>query len=135
MPSSTRFAVPAAFLVLCSLAHADPEIDHGRYLAHSVAMCVQCHSPRNEDGELLRDQLFQGAPVPVQGPPFDANWAVRAPAIAGLPGWAEDDAIALLMTGRRPTGEMPRSPMPPFRFDRPDATAIVRYLKSLVGTP
>ncbi len=131
----TRLAVPAALLALATFAHADPDVDRGRYLANSVAMCVQCHSPRSEDGVLLRDQLFQGAPVPVEGPPFDTNWAVRAPAIAGLPGWAEDDAIALLMTGRRPTGEMPRSPMPPFRLDRQDATAIVRYLKSLVGTP
>ncbi|HEV7733236.1 MAG TPA: cytochrome C [Candidatus Binatia bacterium] len=131
----TRLAMPAALLALASIVHADPDVDRGRYLANSVAMCVQCHSPRTEDGVLLRDQLFQGAPVPVQGPPFDANWAVRAPAIAGLPGWAEEDAIVLLMTGHRPTGETPRNPMPPFRFDRPDATAIVRYLKSLVGTP
>jgi mono/diheme cytochrome c family protein len=122
-------------LTAVSLAQADPIIERGRYLTHSVAMCVECHSPRDEDGQLLHEQEFQGAPVPVDGPRWAPDWAVRAPAIAGLPGWSEADAVALLMTGKRPTGEAPRRPMPPFRLDRDDATAVVRYLKSLVGTP
>lgn len=130
-----RYVVLAGVLAAVGIVHADETLDRGRYLANAVAMCVQCHSPRSEDGVLLQDQLFQGAPVPVQGPPYDTNWAVRAPAIAGLSGWSEEDAVVLLMTGRRPTGEAPRKPMPPFRLDREDATAIVRYLKSLVGTP
>jgi mono/diheme cytochrome c family protein len=122
-------------LAAVSLAQADPAIDRGRYLTHSVAMCVECHSPRDEDGQLLHEREFQGAPVPVDGPRWARDWAVRAPAIAGLPGWSEADAVALLMTGKRPSGEAPRRPMPPFRLDREDATAVVRYLKSLVGTP
>lgn len=131
----TRTAALLLPLALASAVHADPLIERGRYLTHSVAMCVECHSPRSEDGELLHDQEFHGAPMPVDGPRFARDWALRAPAIAGLPGWTEADAITLLMTGRRPTGEMPRRPMPPFRLDQEDATAVVRYLKSLVGTP
>jgi hypothetical protein len=130
----TRFAI-LSLLAVAALARAEPTIDRGRYITHSVAMCVECHSPRDEDGQLLHEQEFQGAPVPVGGPRWSRDWAVRAPAIAGLPGWSESDAVALLMLGRRPTGESPRRPMPPFRMDRDDATAVVRYLKSLAGAP
>lgn len=133
-PRMNRVAV-VAVLAVVSVAHADPIIERGRYLTHAVAMCVECHSPRDEDGKLLHEQEFQGAPVPVEGPPWARDWAVRAPAIAGLPGWSEADAVTLLTTGHRPSGEIPRRPMPPFRLDREDATAVVRYLKSLVGTP
>ena len=38
---------------------SDNQIAHGKYLVLHVAMCVQCHTPRNEQGELGRvDELF-----------------------------------------------------------------------------
>ena len=27
-------------------------VERGRYLTHDVAMCVQCHSPRDDKGEI-----------------------------------------------------------------------------------
>jgi mono/diheme cytochrome c family protein len=112
-----------------SLDEAD--IERGRYLAENVAMCVQCHSPRNAAGELDRQSLFKGARIPVAAPFANQQWALSAPRIAGLPGWEEEDFITLLMTGSRPTGETPRAPMPPFRMSREDAAAIATYLKSV----
>jgi mono/diheme cytochrome c family protein len=62
------------------------------------------------------------------------RWASRAPAIAGLPGFSDEDEIALLTTGHRPFAKSPDPPMPPFRFSREDAAAIVAYLRTL-GPP
>lgn len=134
-----RLQMPTAALVVAlvqaALAAPADRVARGRYLAHQVAMCVQCHSPRLPDGSLDETKLFTGAPVPFADAPFPGmHWASRAPAIAGLPGFTDEDEITLLTTGRRGSGRVPDPPMPPFRFNRDDAAAIVAYLRSL-GAP
>jgi mono/diheme cytochrome c family protein len=109
----------------------ETERERGKYLAEDVAMCVQCHSPRDAEGGLDRQSLFKGARIPVAAPFENQQWALSAPRLAGLPGWDVEDFITLLMTGSRPTGELPRAPMPPFRMSREDAVAIAAYLKSI----
>ena len=105
---------------------------HGEYLVKQVAMCVQCHSPRNERGDLDEQRLFQGAPIPVKSPWTRQEWAPQAPSLAGLPGgWNEDQLANFLMTGQDINGRGPRRPMPPFRMNREDAQAVAAYLKSL----
>jgi mono/diheme cytochrome c family protein len=106
-------------------------IERGEYLVENVAMCAQCHSPRDAKGELVQQKLLSGARVPLASPWPNEKWATHAPKIAGLPGWVKEDFVSLLMTGKRPTGEIPRSPMPPFRMTQEDAEAIADYLKSL----
>jgi mono/diheme cytochrome c family protein len=108
------------------------EAGRGKYFAEQVAMCVQCHTPRDATGRLLRDKYLGGAPVPVESPPYTkTKWAMRAPAIAGLPGYTSEQGIRLLTEGITANGRRPDPPMPPFRFTRADAAAIVAYLKSL----
>jgi mono/diheme cytochrome c family protein len=107
------------------------QIQKGEYLVKHVAMCVQCHTPREDNGELDHMQLLQGARVPVPSPFPNQQWAFQAPRIAGLPSWTEEDAIRFLQTGKNPNGYSPRPPMPPFRMTQEDATAVVVYLKSL----
>jgi mono/diheme cytochrome c family protein len=107
-------------------------ISRGKYLVERVAMCVQCHTPRNQTGELLETRYLQGGPVPVSAPPnFRIDWAYKAPAIAGLPGYTIQDGIKLLTEGITPDGRVPKAPMPRFRLTRADAEAVVTYLKSL----
>jgi mono/diheme cytochrome c family protein len=107
-------------------------ISRGKYLVERVAMCIQCHTPRNQTGELLETRYLQGGPVPVSAPPnFRIDWAYKAPAIAGLPGYTIQDGIKLLTEGITPNGRVPKAPMPKFRLTRADAEAIVTYLKSL----
>jgi mono/diheme cytochrome c family protein len=107
-------------------------ISRGKYLVERVAMCIQCHTPRNQTGELLETRYLQGGPVPVSAPPnFRIDWAYKAPAIAGLPGYTIQDGIKLLTEGITPNGTVPKAPMPKFRLTRADAEAIVTYLKSL----
>jgi len=107
------------------------QLQRGQYLVEHVAMCVQCHTPRNAQGELDRTQLLQGASIPVPAPFPTSQWAFEAPKIAGLPGWLAEDAVRLLHTGRSARGYAPRPPMPPFRMTQEDAAAVVAYLKSL----
>ena len=138
MTMSWRSVAVAAALVLlagASLSAAGPgdadRVARGEYLANNVAMCVQCHTPRDDRGELERSKLLQGAPVPVVSPYPNDQWAFAAPRIAGLAPWTEEQIVTLLTTGARPTGERPKPPMPPFRMTREDAEAVVAYLKSL----
>ena len=112
-------------------SQTNDEVERGKYLVENVAMCVECHSPRDAKGELVQQKLLSGARVPVASPWPNEKWAAHAPKIAGLPGWVREDFVSLLMNGKRPTGEIPRSPMPPFRMTREDAEAIADYLKSL----
>jgi mono/diheme cytochrome c family protein len=124
----------AALLGATSVAFgAAPEaqVAHGSYLVSRVAMCVECHTPRDANGELDRARLLRGAPIPVRSPFPNQAWAFSAPAISGLPGWIDQDAIALLTTGRRLSGYMPKRPMPTFRLSREDAAAVIAYLRSL----
>ncbi|MEW6752560.1 MAG: c-type cytochrome [Candidatus Latescibacterota bacterium] len=126
-----RPAVPAG-RVLSGLP-ADSLLVLGRYLTHQVAMCVECHSPRDGQGNLIPGQEFQGGQIPVR--PHSAapgrEWAPLAPAIAGLVGYEWEDEIRLLTTGISRTGRALRSPMPPYKLSRRDAEAVVAYLKSL----
>ena len=110
---------------------SEEQVARGGYLVNSVAMCVQCHTPRNGEGDLDREHLLKGAPIPVRSPFPNQAWAFAAPAIAGMPGWATEDAVTLLTTGRRLNGYVPKRPMPPFRLTREDAEAIIAYLRSL----
>jgi mono/diheme cytochrome c family protein len=126
----------AAFLVVClagppAATDAAPDVEHGRYLVHRVAMCVECHSPRDAQGRLLEGRLLTGGRIPVRSPYPGSDWAFEAPHLAGLPGWDGETVESILVTGRRPGGYDPRHPMPDFRMSREDAKAIVAYLRSL----
>lgn len=111
---------------------ADVSVERGEYLVKHVAMCVECHTPRNAQGVLDQSRLLQGAPVPLPSPFPEQPWAFEAPKIAGLPGgWSEANVIHLLRTGEGPRGKSPRPPMPPFRMTQEDAAAIAAYLKAL----
>ena len=123
-------AVASASLEGAKQGEAD-RVARGEYLVNNVAMCVQCHTPRDERGELERSKLLQGALVLVVSPYPNDQWAFTAPRIAGLAPWTEEQLVTLLTTGARPTGERPKPPMPPFRMTREDAEAVVAYLRSL----
>jgi mono/diheme cytochrome c family protein len=107
------------------------QIVRGKYLVTGIAGCGDCHTPMNEKGEPLAGQWMKGAKLPF-GPlaPFPA-WADTAPDIAGLEGWDNKKAMELLMTGKDPSGQPARPPMPQYHMNSADAAAVVAYLKSL----
>jgi len=103
----------------------------GKYLVEDVGLCGDCHTPHNEKGEPVAGQLFKGATLPFKPIVPMPVWADKASNIAGLPGWDKDAAIKFLMTGIAYNGLPGRPPMPQYRFNQQDATAIGAYLKSL----
>jgi mono/diheme cytochrome c family protein len=99
-------------------AATDP-IARGQYLTHGAGQCEDCHGAG-----------LVGFPTP-PGPP-GAPWAMKAPSLVGLPMFRSDEkAIAFLTTGVLPSGKHAMPPMPQYRFNTADATAIVAYLRSL----
>ncbi len=134
-PAASAFgAAPAAGGSLASAetsAALQEEREHGEYLVHQVAMCHECHTPRDPDGALIDTELLQGAAMPVAAPPFAPRWGFRAPAIAGLPGYTDEEFIRLLTRGITQRGTTPRPPMPRYGFTEDDAQAILAYLRSL----
>lgn len=129
--SASTFGSPADNApALDAAQQASPVLTRGRYLVEHVGLCADCHSPRNEKGEFVRDQWLKGAALPFQ-PMVPMPWSPAAPPLAGLPSMNEQQAIVFLTTGKRPDGSVPRPPMPEFRFSAEDAAAVVAYLKSL----
>lgn len=112
-------------------AAASASVARGEYLANKVAMCVQCHSPRDAKGTILPSERFRGGAIPFKSPWPDSEWAYHAPTLAGLPGFTDEQIVALLTEGRATGRSVPRSPMPPFRMSAEDAAAIAAYLRSL----
>lgn len=107
------------------------QIARGKYLVENVAKCGECHSQLDEKGEPIPGKELRGAtltfklitPIPV--------WADKAPNIAGLRGWEEEDAVKFLMAGLAYNDLPARPPMPQYRMNKEDAQAVVAYLKSL----
>lgn len=107
------------------------QLSRGKYLVEQVGMCADCHSPRNERGEFVKEKWLAGSPLGFKPTMPVPGWVEVAPGIAGLPGWNEKDAIAFLSTGKGLNGKVTGPPMPEFRFSPSDAAAVVTYLKSL----
>lgn len=110
-------------------AHGD--VERGRYIVHRASLCIQCHSPRDREGNLLTDRLLEGGAIPVKSPFEGPRWAFMAPNIKRAPGYSEQEFVRLLTKGITRDGRTPRSPMPPFRFTEDDAKAVYAYLTSL----
>jgi Cytochrome c len=107
------------------------EVSRGKYLVENVAMCGECHTPRNQRGELKYDAWLHGAPIWIRPVTPIPNWADHAPALAGFPSFTEQEAERVLEKGIGPEGEQLRPPMHIYRMNQADAKAIIAYLKSL----
>jgi mono/diheme cytochrome c family protein len=110
---------------------ATGDVARGKYIVEGVAMCGQCHTPRDSQGNPDRSRWLQGGPLPYAPPTPDPNWPVSAPRIGGNPPANDADMVKLLTSGIWITGNRLRFPMPQFRMERSDAEAVVAYLKSV----
>lgn len=133
--------LPCGFVPLCLmslLATADAGanenraalVERGRYLVHDVALCIDCHSPRDEKGQFLEGKHLTGAALGFAAT-VPMPWAPAAPAIAGLENFTAEQAAKFLMTGERPSNVPVLPPMPAYRMSKADAEAVVAYLKSI----
>ena len=117
---------------------ATPEqIARGRYLAHHVAVCIDCHSERDWDH-------FAAPPiVGTEGKggevfPEEAGFpgTLIAPNItpAALGNWSDGDVVRAVTTGVNKSGEalFPLMPYPAYaQMTQEDVYAIVAYVRTL----
>ena len=105
--------------------------ERGQYIVEHVAMCAECHSTRDPQGNILPGTRFKGGPMP-PAPSWATNWAARAPRNAGLPGYSDEAARRLLMEGAiGRKSEQLRPPMPRFRMNAQDAADVIAYMRSV----
>jgi mono/diheme cytochrome c family protein len=110
---------------------AGSEVERGRYLVEDVAMCGECHSPRDSGGQLKHDAWLQGASTWIRPVAPIQPWADNAPALAGLPSFTDEQFARVLENGSGPQGEVLRPPMHIYHMHHDDAKAIIAYLKTL----
>ena len=107
------------------------DIARGKYIVENVAMCPQCHTPRDGNDALDHAHELEGASEFFQPPHAAADWPLKAPRIGGNLPASDQDIIKLLTTGMWTDGKPLRLPMMPFRMSEADAKAVVAYLKSV----
>lgn len=105
-------------------------LERGRYIVDGVGLCHDCHTPRDEKGQLVMAKALQGAPIPFT-PTVPMPWASVSIPIAGLPTLTDDQAVKFLTAGTLPGGRQVRPPMPPYRMTPSDARDVVAYLRTL----
>jgi len=111
------------------LPHGD--VQRGRYLAEHVAMCVECHSERDQIGTIIPSARYMGGVIPARSL-WAMDWADRAPRNAGLPGYTDAQALRLLTEGAiARDGRQLRPPMPRFRMTLQDAADVIAFLRSI----
>lgn len=115
-------------------AQQQSSVERGRYLVENVAMCGECHTPRDANGEVDNSRLLQGASTWITPVQPTTKWATRAPALAGFPGITDEQGEDILERGRGPNGLAIQPPMHIYHMNHADATAIIAYLKSLPST-
>jgi hypothetical protein len=120
-PSKAATAAPAA----------QSQIEHGRYLVEDIGMCEECHTPRDDQGNLDESRRLQGASIWIVPVHPDNNWAMRAPALAGFPGFTDAQGEQILENGIGPNGLAIQRPMHIYHMTPADAQAVIAYLRSL----
>ncbi len=120
--SSSAFKAPAS------------GVDRGRYLVEHVALCVDCHTPRDFLGVPNRSLYLAGAK---NGPLGEDVTNITPDKETGIGDWSRNDIAELLLTGIKPDldnvqGLMAEVIEAGFKnMQREDALAIADYLKSI----
>ncbi|HXX43637.1 MAG TPA: c-type cytochrome [Candidatus Acidoferrales bacterium] len=113
-------------------AAAEPgAIERGKYLVENVAMCEECHTPRDANGNIDESRRLQGAAIWIVPVHPMTNWANRAPALAGFEGFTEQQGEDILEKGVGPNGLPIQPPMHIYHMSHADAQAVIAYLRSL----
>ena len=106
-------------------------VEHGKYIVENVAMCEECHTPRDASENLDESRRLQGAAIWIVPVHRMTNWANRAPALAGFEGFTEQQGEDILERGIGPNGLAIQPPMHVYHMSHSDAQAVIAYLRSL----
>lgn len=111
----------------------------GEYLAKSVAGCGECHTPRDENGNLDMSRWMSGVAGRFDLAPYDDKVGeVSAPNLTphdtGIGSWSDEQLRRAFMNGVGIDGRALAPVMPYYVFHNmtdDDARAIIVYLRSL----
>jgi len=109
-------------------------IERGRYLVEHVALCGDCHTPRNFLGVPDRARYLAGAK---KGPFGEEIPNITPDKASGIGEWSRSDIAELLLTGTKPDLDNVQGLMAELteagykHMTREDALAIADYLKSV----
>jgi len=147
-----RDLVFAGLLVLLpALAHSQAGADtpsadliaRGAYLVNAVAACVNCHSPKDEQGRPQQENLLSGGGpggVWFVAPAFTVSPPNITPDVeTGIGSWTAQDIRRAILEGVRPAHDrLPNVPLAPVMYKNyfkallpRDLEAIVAYLRSI----
>ena len=132
---STRAVKSATVQPVAASPAQQGDVARGKYLVEDVAMCSECHTPRDSSGNLIKERWLQGAPTWIAPVSPDSRWAWNAPTIAGFPGYSDADAVNIFERGMGANGQPIQRPMHLYHMSHEDTLAIVAYLKSLPSKP
>jgi mono/diheme cytochrome c family protein len=110
---------------------AQGNVERGRYLVEDVAMCEECHTPRDSKGDLDESRRLRGAQIWIMPVHSNPNWAMNAPPLAGFGEYTDQQGQDILERGLGPNGETIRQPMHIYHMNHADAQAVIAYLRSL----
>ncbi len=115
----------------------EARIERGRYLAHHVAVCIDCHSQRDWS-------LFSGPPIDGTwgqgGEVFDQKFGFPGKFVAknitphGVGDWTDGELLRAITTGVNREGEpfFPIMPYPSYgTVDKEDILSIIAYIRGL----
>ncbi len=128
-------AAVAAAATLLPGAHADSQLDRGKYLV-VLASCNDCHTPGFFLGKPDMAQYLGGSDVAFELPGLGAfaGRNITPDKETGIGSWTADQIAAAITTGKRPDGRE-LAPIMPFHafsyMTKDDVAAIVAFLQSL----
>ncbi len=112
-------------------------IERGRYLAHHVAVCMDCHSTRDWSlfsGPLAAAGLGGGGEVFDRNMGFPGVFYARNITPAALKDWTDGEILRAITCGVRKNGDA-LFPVMPYQhyghMDREDLYAIIAYIRTL----
>jgi mono/diheme cytochrome c family protein len=113
---------------------ARDKLKYGKYLV-TIGHCMECHTPRDEKGQLVRTRLGAGGQV-IEGP--WGKTVSRDLTPAGLKDWTDAQIAKAIREGLDRNGQPYRPPMA-YEFYKnindADMAAIITYLRSLKPQP
>lgn len=111
-------------------------VERGRYLVDHVALCGDCHTPRNRLGVPNRSLYLAGASAAI-GPLGEEVPNITPDKETGIGDWSRESIAELLLTGIKPDFDNVQGLMAEVvesgykRMTKEDALAIADYLKSV----
>ena len=125
---------PADVAVEDTAAVDSAMVERGEYLVEGIAGCGNCHTPRDEDGQLIQSQNMAGSYV-IEEPIFTAYAPNITPDLeTGVGSWTDDELVRAIREGVHRDGQILGPPMA-FESYRQisdtDINAIVAYLRTV----